>query len=368
MGWVCTVGLIAAICRRSTRNRLLLKPAGKRDWLCPEGNSSLTRAAMSVRKVAALPLAVALLFSAVGCAEFNFSAAGRATLTYTEDARAAYFEALAAFKARNFEDARVLFSEVRKLFSYSRYARLAELRIADTDFEQGKFSDAVAGYREFVQNHRSDPEVEYARYRISKSLFNDIEDSFILPPAEERDQATTAEAYRDLKNFLSEFPTSRYLPDAKYMHDVVLQRLVRHELYVARYYLRQETFDATVSRIDYALKKYPNSGLDAEALILMGETLLKMKKIPEARAVFERVIREYDTPFAAAAKGFLKEIGPAKPNDGGATPNPKPAAPNAKDPKDATKQPPVETPDPAANPTDAAPPAGTPAPNPGQAP
>ncbi|MBK8257527.1 MAG: tetratricopeptide repeat protein [Polyangiaceae bacterium] len=323
---------------------------------------------MSVRKLRALPLAVAVLFGGVGCAEFSFSAAGRATLTYTEDARSAYFEALAAFKARNFEDARVLFSEVRKLFSYSRYARLAELRIADVDFEQGKFSDAVSGYRDFVQNHRSDPEVEYARYRISKSLFNDIEDSFILPPAEERDQATTAEAYRDLKNFLSEFPTSRYLPDAKYMHDVVLQRLVRHELYVARFYLAQEAFAATVSRIDHALKKYPNSGLDAEALLLMGETLLKMKKTPEARAVFERVIRDFDTPFAAAARGFLKEIGPEKASDGGATPSSKPAAPNAKDPKDAPKQPPGQAPEPGATPSTTAPPTDAPTPNSGQAP
>src|SRR6185369_16472590 len=151
-----------------------------------------------------------------GCAEFNITGAGHATLTYTEDARAAYLEAMESFKAHNWEDARALFGEVRKLFSYSRYARLAELRLADIDFEQGKYSDAVAGYRDFVQNHRSDRDVEYARYRISKSLYSDIEDSFILPPAEERDQATTMEAFRDLRMFLSDFPHSRYYPDAKY--------------------------------------------------------------------------------------------------------------------------------------------------------
>lgn len=265
--------------------------------------------------VARCVLLASLAFAATGCAEFNLSGGPRATLTYTEDARAAYFEALDAYKARNWEDARVLFGEVRKLFAYSRYARLAELRLADIDFEQSKFSDAVAGYRDFVQNHRSDREVEYARYRISKSLYSDIEDSFILPPAEERDQATTAEAYRDLKNFLADFPNSRYRTDIQYMHDVVLQRLVRHELYVARFYLREETFPATVARIDYALSKYPGSGLDAEALVLKGETLLKMKKNAEARAVFEKVIATYASPFAQAAKSFLAEMGPPKPGE-----------------------------------------------------
>ena len=254
-------------------------------------------------------LATALVLTALGCAEFSFTGAGRATLTYTEDANAAYGEALEAFKARNWEDAKVLFIEVKKLFGYSRYARLAELRLADIDFEQSKFSDAVAQYRDFVQNHRADRDVEYARYRISKSLFNDIEDSFILPPAEERDQATTAEAYRDLRNFLSDFPQSRYTPDAKYMHDVVLQRLCRHELYVARFYLRTDEFDATLARIDYALAKYPGSGLDSEALVLKGETLLKRKKDAEARAVFEKVVAEYATPFTETARKYLLMLG-----------------------------------------------------------
>lgn len=257
-------------------------------------------------------LAAALVFTALGCAEFSFTGAGRATLTYTEDANAAYNEALDAFKARNWEDARVLFLEVKKLFGYSRYARLAELRLADIDFEQSKFSDAVAQYRDFVQNHRADRDVEYARYRISKSLFNDIEDSFILPPAEERDQATTMSAYTELRTFLSDNPQSRYAVDVKYMHDVVLQRMARHELYVARFYLRQDNFEAAIARIDYCLSKYPGSGLDSEALVLKGETLLKMKRVADARAVFQKVAAEYATPFAEAAKRYLRDLPAAK--------------------------------------------------------
>jgi outer membrane protein assembly factor BamD len=289
-------------------------------------------------------LLAALAATTAGCAEFNIAGVGRATLTYTEDARAAYLQALDAFKARNWEDARALFTEVRKLFAYSRYARLAELRLADIDFEQSKYSDAVASYRDFVQNHRSDREVEYARYRISKSLYSDIEDSFMLPPAEERDQATTAEAYRDIKNFLSDFPTSRYLPDVKYMHDVVLQRIVRHELYVARYYLREEAFEATVARINHALDKYPRSGLDAEALVLKGETLLKMKKNAEARAVFEQVIAEHVSPFAQAAKNFLAQMGPPKPGEASPPGNGKSKTPSSPEPPPAPapKQPPIQ--------------------------
>src|SRR5262245_44420319 len=105
-----------------------------------------------------------------------------ASLTYTEDAHKAYLEAMKAFESKDWEDARALLSEVKRLFAYSRYARLAELRIADIDFEQGKYSDAIAGYRGFIKGHRGDQNVEYAKYRICKGLYLDISDTLFLPP------------------------------------------------------------------------------------------------------------------------------------------------------------------------------------------
>jgi outer membrane protein assembly factor BamD len=244
-----------------------------------------------------------------------------ASLNYTEDAHAAYKEAMAAFEEKDWEDARALFEEVKRLFNYSRYAKLAELRIADIDFEQGKFSDAISSYRGYVKGHRGDDNVEYAKYRISKALYNDIGDTILLPPAEERDQANAADAHRELKGFVRRFPKSRYLADAAYMLEVVTQRLVRHELYVARYYLREDNFKAAVGRCNYALENYAGSGLDAEALVLKGETLLKMQKDTEAREVFETVVRDYGGAFGIVAKRFLAMMGDAPAAEPGAAPS-----------------------------------------------
>ena len=228
-----------------------------------------------------------------------------ASLTYTEDAHKAYLEAMKAFESKDWEDARALFSEVKRLFAYSRYARLAELRIADIDFEQGKYSDAIAGYRGFIKGHRGDQNVEYAKYRISKALYLDISDTLFLPPAEERDQANTRDAYNELKAFTRRFPRSRYRIEVEYMLEVVTQRLVRHELYVAHYYLKKDNFKAVVARIDYALDHFPGSVLDAEALVLKGETLLKMQKYAEAKEVFVTVVRDFGGPFGKVAQRFL---------------------------------------------------------------
>ncbi|WP_437682816.1 outer membrane protein assembly factor BamD [Sorangium sp. So ce131] len=262
--------------------------------------------------VLALAGCLAAPIGLAGC-DFELNNGRTATLTYTEDARAAYNEAMAAYRAKDWEDARALFTEVKRRFAYSRYARLADLRVADLDFEQGKYAEAISEYRAFIQEHRTDRNVEYAKYRMAKALYLDIDDTVFLPPAEERDQAITIDAAKELRTFLRQFPRSRYREDVAFMLEVVTGRLVRHELYVARYYLKRDSFDAVLARIDYALKNFPNSGLDPEALVLKGETLLKMKKPDEARAVFTSVIRDWGGPFAVVAQKFLDELGPARP-------------------------------------------------------
>lgn len=305
---------------------------------------------MSARHVVSAVLLAAGLSALSAC---TITPAGMTrTLTYTDDAKKAYDEALQAFHDKDWESARPLFEEVRKTFPSTPYARLAELRIADTDFAQGKFSDAISGYREYITTYRTDREVEYARYRLAKSLYFDIDDTVLLPPAEERDQGTTADSYRELRAFLRAYPRSRYKKDIDYMLEVVTGRLVRHELYVARYYRRRDNFGAAVTRIDYALKAYPNSGLDPEALVLKGETLMMMNHREEAKLAFQLVVDDWGGPFVERAREYLRELG--KPTQDppkiDRDPDPGPPKPPTKDPKTPIRMPqgssPVDRPPP----------------------
>jgi outer membrane protein assembly factor BamD len=275
-----------------------------------------------------------------------------ASLTYTDDAKSAYDEALVSFRDKDWESARALFAEVKKLFAYSRYARLAELRLADIDFEQEKYSEAISAYREFATAHKNDPDLEYARYRMVKALALDIDDTPFLPPHEERDQATSQEAYKEVRSFLREFPKTRYKADVDYILQVALSRVARHELYVARYYLRRDNFDAAIARIDYAQKAYPQSNMIPEALVLKAETLMKMKRWDDARATLKLAMEHTESPFSRAASNYLAELNargggspadasrppqgegsPRTPNAPGfppaANPTPSPAAPSA---------------------------------------
>jgi outer membrane protein assembly factor BamD len=227
-------------------------------------------------------------------------------LHYAEDAKRAYDQAMVAFGDKDWEEAIALFNEVKRKYSYSRWARMAELRIADAQWQSEKVAESIQTYRSFVHDHRTDDEVPYARYRIVKGLFGQISDTVMLPPAEERDQATTFEAYKELRSFVHDYPHGKYAAEAAYMLASVTGRLVRHELYVARFYLKKDNFEAAVARAQYALRNYDGSGLEPEAMVLLGETYLKMKKPTDARQTFSQVLAKYpESAFAVTAKSFL---------------------------------------------------------------
>jgi outer membrane protein assembly factor BamD len=268
----------------------------------------LRAALLAVATVVTLPLVA-------GCEKPE----SRTALSYTANAQKAYDEAMKEFQSHNWIESQALFREVKRKYSYSKFAKLAELRIADADFEQEKYAEAIREYRQFVHDHRSDPEeVAYARSRIAEGQYKQISDSFLLPTADERDQAVILDAFKELKGYVHDYPDGKETEKVKELLADVTARLMRHELYVARFYLARDNFQAAVFRIHYAMRNFASSpklraadeavdsGLEAEALLLLGEVYLKMKKYPEAHAAFDGIIREYPkSPLVVQANNFL---------------------------------------------------------------
>jgi len=230
-------------------------------------------------------------------------------LEYTQNAKREYEKALESFFDHDWEECITLMTSVKKTYAYSRYGRLAQLRIADAYFHQEKFADAITAYKSFVHDYPNDPEVNYARFRITEALFEQSSEAAFLPPLEERDLVNVHEAFKTIRDFLHDYPLDRRRRQLDYMLEYTGGLLARHELYVARYYLHKDIYPAAAARAEYALEHYPGSGLEPEALVLLGETYLRMHQPDKARAQFTRVIREHpDSPFSVSAGKFLARL------------------------------------------------------------
>jgi outer membrane protein assembly factor BamD len=257
-----------------------------------------------------LALACSLCVALAGCRPEREA---NSPLRYAENARRDYEEALKVYFDRDFEEAVVLMQEVKRKYGYSRYARLAELRIADAAFRQEKYPEAVTSYKAFIHDYPNDPEVPYARYKVARALFEESSQSLLMPPLEERDLASVNDAYATIGEFLQDYPNYKRGRELEYMLEVVTGMLVRHELYVARFYLARDNFPAAVARCQYALRTFEHSGLEAEAMVLLGETYLKMKERRKARAVFLHVLARYpESPFSRPARNFLSSLAPER--------------------------------------------------------
>jgi outer membrane protein assembly factor BamD len=84
---------------------------------------------------------------------------------------------------------------------------------------------------------------------------------------------------------------------------------VDHEVYAARFYLDRNYPKAAAMRIESAIRRYPDSGREAELLLALGQTYLKMGDPVRARDTFERVVREHkDAAQARRSELYLEFI------------------------------------------------------------
>lgn len=254
-----------------------------------------------------LPSVLCGALAAVGCGGTQVDS----TLEYGEQAAAAYAEALEQFYDEDCLEAEPLLQEVRRKYPYSRFAALAELRLADCQFADDQFEPAMQAYQQFVRSRPSHVEVGYANFQIAMCHHAQIPSEWLLsPPAYERDQYHAQEALRLIRRFILDFPTDPMIERAKKVAFEVLELLSAHELYVAKFYLRQDQLGAASGRLRTLLNSYPGSSHEPEALLLLGETYRELEdRVRALRTLKELVDRFPQHEAAEEAREQLAELG-----------------------------------------------------------
>lgn len=231
-------------------------------------------------------LAVVSSLAYLGC-----GAAQDSMLDYAQSAENAYEHGMDKFEDKDCAAAEKSFSEVRRKFPFSRFAPLAELRIADCQYIQGSFSSAAVSYQQFLKTHPTHEEAHYAAFKRAMSYYELIPGDYgITPPPWERDQASTRDARMAFASFLKTYPKSSHWPKAKKLLGEVEDALVRHEMYVAQFYLSRADRRAAAVRLQGIRTQFPNSSLVPDAMLLQAQTYLEMAQPEKAKVVLEEIV------------------------------------------------------------------------------
>jgi outer membrane protein assembly factor BamD len=182
------------------------------------------------------------------------------------------------------------FNHVKRKFPYSRYAALSELRIADCDYLQEKYTEAISGYRQFLRAHPTHRDADYAAFRVGLSFYRMVpSDWFLVPPSFERDLTAARDSVAELGRFLDDYPRGRNRRWARRLVSKLLKLLARHEMYVARYYLELDVFEGAIGRLETIFRELQGSGLEPDAMLLLAEVYLRMRQPERARELLERI-------------------------------------------------------------------------------
>jgi outer membrane protein assembly factor BamD len=236
----------------------------------------------------------------------------RSTPTYYPTAEQNYERGLKELKGGNYLSAQQYFQHVKSNFSFSKWATLAELGVADCDVGRERYVEAIDEYHQFTKAHPFHERVldGYVAYKVGEAHHKQIpSDWFLSPPSYEKDQGPVLDALRELETFSERFSDSPYAQKAEVLKADCIRRLSDHELYVANFYLKSNRPQAAIGRLEGLLRAYPGANREPETLLLLGKTYLKMEKPVEARAVFTRLAEEHPNDYRAEkARRFVQFI------------------------------------------------------------
>lgn len=257
----------------------------------------------------------ALLMLLSGCAGYE-ELTGR---DYPDSARLNYEAGLKYLQSENYETAGKYFALVKTKYTFSKYATISELLIADTKLLRDLYGESVNAYRAFQRDHPSHSCVPYAQYRIGESYMEQInEDWWFMPPSYERDQDVTEKAFKAFRKLVrmewadDYFYPKDYVPEriaicegrqyqqmrsmiylARNNLDFCLDRLVMREVYVAKFYLNNNRPRGSVGRMEGVFKTYPHVKEDMELILLLSESYEKAEMFKKAIAVWEWIAKVY---------------------------------------------------------------------------
>ncbi len=177
-----------------------------------------------------------------------------------------------AYEDKDYKDALKAFTQLKEWYPFSRYAILAELRIADSNYELKNYDEALDAYQEFEELHPKNEAIVRIIYRQGLCWYKQMDTI-------DRDNRPAAKAIVQFRRLKERFPDSIYIAKVDKMMKECTDNLAGHELYVADFYFKSGQYKASLNRYMYLVEHFPTSEYAAKALNKIGKAREKVDRI-----------------------------------------------------------------------------------------
>ncbi|MEB0141154.1 MULTISPECIES: outer membrane protein assembly factor BamD [unclassified Undibacterium] len=259
---------------------------------------------MHIKSLKLLVLALATSLSLGGCGVFS----DKADETKTWSASKLYAEAKDEMSNGGYEKAIQYFEKLESRFPFGTYAQQAQMDTAYAYYKQGDQAQALAAVERFLKLHPNHANVDYMYYLRGLISFNDqlgLMNFLANQDITERDPKASRDSFDAFKQLATQFPDSKYTPDAIARMKYLVNALAQYDVHVARYYLRRGAYLAAANRAQSAITEYPNAPSTEEALYILVKSYDAMGMI-ELRDDANRVFTK-NFPQSAFVNGTQKQ-------------------------------------------------------------
>lgn len=215
----------------------------------------------TLTRLPALVLAVAL----AGCGIFGKE------IDVTEGWSAAklYDEASSELDSGNYTKAVEYYEKLEARYPFGRYAMQSQLDVAYAHYRADEPEAALAAADRFIKLYPQNPYVDYAYYLKGLINYNrsvGFIDRYVPTDASQRDPGSALDAFADFSALVERFPDSRYAEDARQRMLYLRNNLAKHEVNVARYYMRRGAYVAAANRANYVIERFQRTSAVEGAL------------------------------------------------------------------------------------------------------
>ncbi len=189
---------------------------------------------------------VTLLFFISGCSLFD----GSSQMNKNAEQLAA--EGASAFMNEDYKDAVKAYTDLKDWYPFSKYAILAELKIADAHFFLEQYDEAVIAYGSFEKMHPRNDAVPYVINQIGLCWFKQINTI-------DRDPTPAKNALAQFQRLLNQYPGNKYGKETGENIKICIDNIAGHELSVADFYYKTKEYKAALKRYEYIVEYFPGT-------------------------------------------------------------------------------------------------------------
>jgi len=203
-----------------------------------------------------------------------------------------YSEASSELDSGNYATAAEYYEKLEARYPFGRYAMQSQLDVAYAYYKAEEPEQAIAAADRFIKLFPQNPYVDYAYYLKGIINYNrsvGFLDRYIPTDPSQRDPGSALDAFQDFAELVRRFPDSKYAPDARQRMLYLRSNLARHEVNVARYYVRRGAYVAAVQRCSYVIENFQRTSAVEDALEVMVDAYKRLEQ-DKLAADAERVL------------------------------------------------------------------------------